>query len=139
MAYTAMGLVSSGFPINDVLFTYGLNATIDVVADLGKAVTIDATATNTMRLAVQGDNIHGLLILAEDRGSLGKVGTVARQFKEKLPAQVGHGIVVGDSVEGNTAFPGNVITKQNAGRTAKVYDDTLVIEVGTNYVVVEKL
>ena len=140
MTYTAMNLVSSGFPISDVHFTYGLNASIDVVNDLGKALALDPTAANTMKLAGTGDRIIGLLVTAEDRGSLGKVGTVARQFKEQMPAPVGHTIVVGDSVTGINATPGLVQTRTDGATPPnKVYDHTVVIEVGTNFVVVEKL
>jgi len=123
-AYTAMGLVSTGFPIPDTLFTYGLHSTIDVVADLGKAVTLDTTATNTMKLAGTSDPIHGILVLAEDRAALGKVGTVARQFKEKLPTVAGSALAVGMSVTGNSAAPGNVLPMAGGA-----HDGTLVIEV----------
>lgn len=134
MSYTTFNVTSTGFPINDVLFTYALNASIDVVADLGKAVAIDSSAANTMKLAGTGDRIIGLLITAEDRGLYGKVGTVARQFKEKVPTVPGHGITLGSSVTGNTAHPGYATLAGSA-------NDTVVIEIGTDgtWVAVELL
>jgi hypothetical protein len=53
--------------------------------DLGKALTLDTTAPNTMKLAGDGDPVHGRLETYEDRSQqgAGKVGTVQRQFKER--------------------------------------------------------
>lgn len=133
MTYDPRKVVSAGFPLDDVTFTYNISgaATQD---NRGGAVTLDPTAPNTMKLAGEGNPIHGRLASLEDRTqqNAGVTGAVQRQFKEKLPAAIGHGIAVGDSVEGDGAVPGNVQKAAAANRT-------LVVEVGTDFVVVELL
>jgi hypothetical protein len=131
--YDPRNIVSSGFPIDDVRFTYAISGVV-TQADLGKAVTQDKTAPNTMKLAGDGDPIHGRLETYEDRSQqgAGKVGTVARQFKEKLPANAGHTIAVGDSVVGAGA---GLVKDAGAG----VSNRTLCVEAGVDFVVIELL
>lgn len=132
MVYTPANVVSYGFPIDATIFTYLLAAGM-TAADVGKAVTLDTTAANRVRLAAAGEPIFGRLETYEDRDSLSiKTGAVSRQFKEKLPAPAGHGIAVGASVTGG-AIPGNV-----AGAAAGT-NRTIVVETGATYVVVEAL
>lgn len=139
MAYNPAGVVSYGFPIDVTIFTYLISGLADeaaVAAAAGKAVTQDTTAANTVKLAGAGDEIFGRVFLAENRagGGVGiKTAAVQRLFKEKLPAAVGHGIVVGDRVVGG-AIAGNV-AKAAAGAGLK----TVVVETGADFVVVEKL
>jgi hypothetical protein len=133
MVYTPGGIVSHGFSFNDFQFTYLISGTV-TAADVGKAVALDTTAANTVKLAGDNDLVFGRLEVFEDRAVLGvKVGTVSRKFKQKLPAAVGHSIVVGSSVTGS-AVAGEVklATTQNLL-------DNRTIEIGTDYVVVEKL
>lgn len=138
MAYNFTGVVADGFPIGIFTFTYhltGLAAKLtddDVTALQGKAVTLDTAAATSVKLAGDGDRILGRIYVAEDRALLngGRVASVARKFKERLPAAVGHGIVVGDSVVG---AGGGLVKKAGAA------NDNIVIETGVEYVVVEKL
>lgn len=134
MAYNGAGVVSFGFPIDDFTFTYLISGLADeaaVAAAPGKAVTFDVTAANTVKLAGDGDVIHGRVRTAENRSVLGiKTAAIARKFKEKLPAASGHGIVVGDTVVG----AGGGLVKKNGGATPT---NSRVIEVGTDFVVVE--
>lgn len=131
MVYTPAGVVSYGFPIDATIFTYLLAAGM-TAADVGKAVTLDTTAANRVRLAAAGEAIFGRLESYEDRDSLSiKTGAVARQFKEKLPAPAGHNMVVGDSVTGG-AIAGNAAKAGAANRT-------IVVETGATFVVVEAL
>lgn len=133
MVYTPANVVSYGFPIDVTTFTYLLAAGM-TAADVGKAVTLDTTAANRVRLAAAGEAIFGRLETYEDRDSLSiKTGAVSRQFKEKLPAPAAHGIVVGNSVTGG-AIPGNV-----AAVAANGVNRTIVVETGATYVVVEAL
>jgi hypothetical protein len=147
MTYDPRNVVSSGFPLDDFTFTYKLSGTV-AQANVGNAVTLDTSAASTMKLAADGDEIHGRLTSVEDRTlqGAGTTGAVQRKFKEKLPAAVGHGIVVGDSVCGS-ATAGSVrkavLDVDATSGAAKVATSdpitNLVVEVGTDFVVVESL
>lgn len=133
MAYTGAGVVSYGFPIDDFTFTYllsGVAATDEAVyAAEGKAVTFDNSAASTVKLAGDGDEIHGRVRKAENRAVLGiKTAAVARKFKEKLPAATGHGIVVGDSVVGAGAGLVKKAGAANLTRVVEVFDTSVVVE-----------
>ncbi|MGN6820260.1 MAG: hypothetical protein ACTHJR_16475 [Sphingomonas sp.] len=134
MAYNPASVVSFGFPIDAFTFTYLISGTVDASADVGKAVALDTTAANTVKLTGDNDVIFGRLVSIENRDSLGfKTGAVQRRFKEKLPAAVGHGIAVGNVVSGSaTAGVVKLATSQTTLHNQ-------VIETGTDYVVVEKL
>jgi hypothetical protein len=140
MAYNILGVVNDGFPMGLFTFTYhltGLSATIsdvDLAATAGKAVALDNTAAGSVKMAGDGDVIFGRIYVAENRALLngGKVASVARKFKEKLPAATGHGIAVGDRIVG----AGNGLVKKDAAAAAS---NPIVIESGTDYVVAEKL
>lgn len=131
MTYDPRNVVGHGFPLDDDMFTYNISGVV-TQDDIGKAVTLDTTAAKTFKLAGDNDPVHGRLFSYEDRTQqgAGKVGTVMRRFKEKLPAAVGHGIDLGDSVVG----AGAGLVKE-----ALAADRTLVIEVGSDFVVVEYL
>jgi len=138
MAYNPAGVVSYGFPIDVTIFTYLISGLADdaaVAAAAGKAVSLDTSAANTVKLAADGDVIFGRVFLAENRsgGGVGiKTAAVQRLFKEKLPAASGHGIVVGDRVIG---AGGGLVKKDTTATRA----NPIVVETGTDYVVVEKL
>lgn len=132
MAYNIGTPVSYGFTFNDFAFTYLLEASI-VAADVGKAVTLDTSAANTVKLAGDNDVTFGRLETFEDRVSLGiKVGAVARKFKDKLPKSAA-AITVGQSVTGS-ATAGSV-----KAATTQDTDHNIVVEVGADFVVVEQL
>lgn len=116
------------YPLDDFQFTYHLAAGI-THADIGKALTFDVTAPNTMKLAGDGNTVHGRLWQVEDRGTGLLVGSVERKFKAKVPVAAGHGIVVGDSVTG-AATAGTV-------KKAAAPNNTTAVEVGLDFVVVE--
>lgn len=136
--YNITGVVLEGFPRGTETFTYHLsgfpaNASDEqVAAAAGKVVSLDTTAAGTVKLAGDGDAIFGRVYVAENRAAIGggKVASVTRTFKEKVPAAVGHGIAVGDSVVG----AGNGLVKKAAGANR-----TIVIQTGTDFVVVESL
>ncbi|WP_037500722.1 hypothetical protein [Sphingomonas jaspsi] len=129
--YDPRNVVSFGFPLDDFTFTYNLAAGT-VLADVGKALSIDPTGASKMKLAGDGDTIRGRLTTFEDRTQQGAglKGAVQRRFKEKLPAAAAHGIVPGDSVVG----AGGGLVKKAAGA-----NNTLVVEAGADFVVVELL
>ena len=134
MPYTIGAVVSEAFTFNDTMFTYNISGTV-TTADVGKAVTLDSAAASTFKLTANDDVVMGRLETYEDRVTLGlKVGTVARRFKCKFPAAVGHSIVVGSAVDGS-AVAGEVKLKVSQAEP-KV---NRVVEIGTDYVVVERL
>lgn len=136
--YNITGVVLSGFPRGTETFTYHLSGFAadasdeTVAAAAGKAVSLDTTAAGTVKLAGDGDTIFGRVFVAENRAAIGggKVASVTRTFKDKLPAAAGHGIVVGDSVVG----AGNGLVKK-----AGTANRTIVIETGADFVTVEHL
>jgi hypothetical protein len=78
-----------GFPLPDTQFTCVLAAGI-TNADIGKAVSLDTSADNKVKLAGDGDVIIGRLLTVENRVNEGQlIGTVAFRFAEKLPIKAG--------------------------------------------------
>ena len=125
-------VVSYGFAFEDAVFTYLISGAV-TAADVGKAVSLDTAAANTVKLAADDENIFGRLETFEDRTVLGiKVGAVSRQFKNKLP-KTAAAITVGQSVTGS-ATPGSV-----KAATAQDTRRNIVVEVGADFVVVEKI
>lgn len=69
--------------------------------DRHKAVTLDASADNTVKLAGDGDPILGRLEIIEDRQQEGTLlGTIALKFGAKLPIKSGETVNVGDYLVG---------------------------------------
>ena len=98
----AIGKVSlQGMFLEDVQFTWNLSGTIDPINDIGKAVTLDTSAANTMKLAGAGDRIYGKLQQIEARAIEGiTVRTVSMQFIDIMPFKVGETFAVGDTAVG---------------------------------------
>ena len=72
-----------------------------VAANVGLAVSQDATAANTVKLAADNDEIVGYLMTFEDRVIEGqKVGTIAFKFAQKLKIKAGETVVVGNRLIG---------------------------------------
>lgn len=148
MAYDPRAVVSYGFPLDDTTFTYKLSGTV-TQDNLGQALSLDTAAASTMKLAADGEAIHGRLFQVEDRTQQGAgvTGAVQRRFKERLKAVAAHGLVVGDSVCGS-ATPGLVrkaVITIDATSGAKVEATSdpitnIVVEVlADDFVVVESL
>lgn len=131
MVYNPNSVVTQSFSFDDFIFTYKLAAGI-TAADVGKAVELDATAAGQVKLVTNDAEIYGRLETFEDRGNGLLTGAVSRKFRGKLPANAGHGIVVGNSVRGTGAGLVEVHATHNPL-------NNVVIEVGTDFVVVEKL
>lgn len=112
-------------------FHYPFNLASAVTADdVGKPVAIDATAANTVKVAGDGDVIVGKLVTYENRAIEGvKVGAVALKGGFKFTKS--GTVAVGDSVCG---APGGAVKKLAAAD----YSLNMVVEVGTDYVVVLK-
>lgn len=134
MSYNPQSVVSEYFPIDDFMFTYNISGVV-TQNDLGKAVTQDVTAPNTFRLAGAGDTVHGRLFSLEHRTQAGLVvGTVERKFKARLP-KTAAAVPLGAEVSG-TATLG--VVAATGVQPADGVKSNRVIEVGVDYVVVEK-
>lgn len=118
------------YRFEDFSLTVNLNSAI-VASDVGKALSWDTSAANTMKLAADGDEIAAFLDTFENRGSAGKVGTALFKFAQKLPIKSGQTVAVGNTVVG----AGNGEVK--AGVAAP--DKNIVTEIQGSYAVVLKL
>lgn len=79
----------TGFPFEDSQLTVKLSGS-PVQADIGKALTQDTSAANTMKLAGDGDPIDGVLLTLENRTVEGTVvGTCSFRFAKTLPIKSG--------------------------------------------------
>jgi hypothetical protein len=131
MAIIGQGISLRGMTHEKFHYPFYLEAGT-LAADVGKAVAMDSTAANTVKLATDGDIVIGQLVTREDRVIEGVlVGTIAMRggftFTEK--AAPTYAIALGDSVVG--AGAGEVKARENAGNTAKEADltDNIVVEV----------
>lgn len=98
--YNPLSVIAEYFPFDDFIFTYNLNAAI-VAADVGKALTLDTAAANTMKLLPTAGVLQGRLLTFEDRTQQGggKVGAVERKLRCKFTYN-GTAPAIGDMVEG---------------------------------------
>ena len=79
----------TGYAFEDSQLTVKLHAGI-TTADIGKALTQDTAADNTMKLAGDGDPIHGVLLSVEDRTVEGQlIGVCSFWFAHTLPIKSG--------------------------------------------------
>lgn len=78
-----------GFDQKAFQLTWNLTAGI-VAADIGKALSINSAAANTLKLAADGDVIVGRLMTVEARTTEGTlVGTCEHLFAALLPIKAG--------------------------------------------------
>jgi hypothetical protein len=114
----ASGISHRGLIIEDSQYPYFL-ATGIVEADVGKAVSLD-TAAYTVKLAADGDVIHGVLVQWENRVVEGYlVGTVA----------VSGGFAFTRTSGGTAITPGDLLCGGGAGQVRKaVTGDATVIK-----------
>lgn len=141
MAYTLNDIVLEAFSMEDFTFTYFLtgNPTVTNNDIVGKAVAIDPTTRGAVKLAGAGDVIFGRIYQYEDRTQQGggKVVTVERKFRKRLPKLNATVIAIGAVVEG----AGNGLVRAIATPTiATAAESNVVIDVGADgtYVIVEK-
>lgn len=101
MAVIGKGVSLRGIVHEDFHYTFNVKSTI-TADDVGKPVTLDATAARTVELAGDGDVVIGVLASFEDRTTEGvKVGAVALKGGFKLTGVSGHTIAVGGTVVGS--------------------------------------
>ena len=142
MPYTPNSVVTQTFSFPDFTFTMLVSGTV-TTADVGKAVALDTTTANTVKLAGDGDAIFGRLETFEDRVQEGiKVGAISRKFRTVLPVKANltglNAVAVGDTVAG--AGAGEVKALNNGTAKTPDHDKNVVVEILTgNRAVVEKL
>lgn len=126
MAISTVILEGTGHP--DFQYTYSISGTV-VEADEGKAISLDTSATNTVKLAGDGDALLGRLFKYEDRVVEGtKLATIETKGGFRLPKLESEVIAVGNTVIG--AGSGNVKAAGSANSSNHV------TKVGTDYVIV---
>lgn len=93
------GLSTKGRYLENWQEAFLISGTV-TAADVGKVVTIDATAERTVKLAGDTDEIFGRLEVYEDRVQEGlKVGTVSLKFIDWVP-KTGT-VAVGNGIQGS--------------------------------------
>lgn len=126
----------NGFTFEDSYLTCNLAAGI-TGADVGKALALDTSAANTVKLAGDDDFVIARLETVELRTQEGQnVGTAAFRFSQLLPKASGATINVGDSLVG--AGDGTVKAQAAYSALGDVPlkpSRTIAVEVGVNYVV----
>jgi hypothetical protein len=130
-----------GYFLEDFNFTFLLNSAI-VAADVGKAVSLDGTTANTVKLAADNDRIIGRLETFEDREQEGiKVGAVSLKFLQRLPVKTGltgaEAVVVGSTVVG--AGSGEVKARVVSTVATPDLNDNFVAEIDGTYAIVVKV
>lgn len=89
-----------GYDFPEYQLTFKISGS-PVAADVGKALSIDTAAANTVKLAADGDRIIGYLMSFEDRVIEGqKVGVVGLKFAQKLKIKSGETVIVGSRLVG---------------------------------------
>lgn len=104
MPYSLNAVVPSSFSFPDYTFTMNVSGAV-TRAHVGRAVALDTTADNTVKLAGDGDEIYGRLESFETGGLDGlTVGAVSRKFRAPLPVKAGltgfNAVARGDTLVG---------------------------------------
>jgi hypothetical protein len=100
MATIGAGVSLRGIEHDEFHYPFNLAAGT-VVADASKAVSLDTSAANTVKLAADGDAIVGKLVTVEDRTIEGiLVGAVALKGGFKFTIKSGETVAIGDTVVG---------------------------------------
>lgn len=136
MAYNySTTVVTQLFSFEDFTFTMTVTGSV-VAADVGKAVAIDTSAANAVKLVGDNDVVFGRLETFEDRTQAGiKVGAVARKFRAILPTS--GSIAIGNEVVGSATAG---VVKATGTQPAEALKANRVIEVlSGNRAVVEKI
>jgi len=129
MAIIGQGISLRGMTHEKFHYPFYLASGI-TIADVGKAVALDSSAANTVKLTGADEQVIGQLVSFEDRGVEGVlVGTVSLRGGFKF---TGEGVIaVGDTVVGS-ATAGTVKVA-----AAVDHSDNMVVEIdGTNITIV---
>lgn len=136
MPYTPNTVVTQQFGFEDFQFTMLVSGTIDVANDVGKAVTLDTTAANTVKLAGNNDYVYGRIESLENRALEGVVvANISRKFRSVLPTT--GAVALGNEVSGSATAG---VVKATTTQPAENAKRNRIVEILTgNRAVVEKL
>lgn len=99
-AIIGQGVTLRGYHFENWHLTFNLATGITKDHE-GRAVALDSTGPNKVKLAGDGDPIIGRLEVVENRAQEGiLVGTVALKFANRLPIAEGETVAIGNSVQG---------------------------------------
>lgn len=141
MAYSLNAVVPSSFTLPDFTFTMNVSGAV-TRAHVGRAVALDTTADNTVKLAGDGDEIYGRLESLETGGLDGlTVGAVSTKFQAPLPVKAGlaglNVVARGDTVVG--AGDGEVkAANDGSAKTPDITNNTVLTAPAANSVVVNR-
>lgn len=134
MAFNPNQVVLDGFTQHDFAFTMFLAAGSGLSDDdlLGRAVSLDTSATATVKVAAADEAIYGRIFQVEDRSQEGVVTvTVETRFRKRLKKQAGTAFVIGDTAIGEGA---GLVKPALSADPAK----NVVLAVESDYVIVEQ-
>ncbi|KVL49971.1 MULTISPECIES: hypothetical protein [Burkholderia cepacia complex] len=122
------GVSLRGIYDEDSQYAFNLAAGIKKGQDEGKAVSIDPTAPNTVKLAGDGDLLAGRLETIENRVTEGlNVGTVSLEGGLDFPVKAGYAATPGDRLVGGG---GGTVRKADPAKDAfGGYSPWCVVEV----------
>jgi hypothetical protein len=94
----------AGYLVDESIMTFAISGTV-TAADIGKAVSVNTAAANTMKIAAADDRIIGRLETLEIRPASqgGTVGAVSFRFIQKFPVQAADTLAIGDTAVAGTA------------------------------------
>lgn len=119
------------YEFEDSHLTFNLASGI-TAADVGKAVALDTSAPNQVKLAVDNDIIFGMLYLVENRVQEGiLVGTIAQRFAKRLTLAAAQTPLVGSKLVGSATAGLPKVKATPAG-----WEKTTVVEVINNATVI---
>lgn len=140
MSYNLNKPMSRSFRFEDFNLTYLISGTIVPATDIGKAVSLDATAAGTVKLAANNDVIIGQLDTYEDRTQEKvKVAGVARKVIGRFPIKAGltagEVVVLGSTVVG--AGAGEVKARTVASVATPDHNMNVVTAIEGTFAIVE--
>ena len=139
--YTPNAVVAHSFSHPDFTLTMNLSGA-PALTDVGKAASLDATGSNTAKLAADNDVILGRLETVETGGLDGlTVGAIARKFQARLPIKAGltgfNAVAVGDTVCG--AGAGEVKALNSGSAKTPNHALNIVVAIEGSFAVVSQL
>lgn len=118
-----------GFHFEDFSLTVKLAAGI-VAADVGKALAVDGSNPNQLRLAGDGDAVIARLATVENRAVEGQlIGAAEFRFANVLPIKAGEVVAAGDTAvgAGNGEIKSAAVADYNANWVAEVVGNLAVV------------
>jgi hypothetical protein len=127
----AIGKVSlNGMVEEDSIYTFLCSSTVVAGTDEGKAVSLDTSAANTVKLAAANDRLFGYIDTIEVRAVEGvTVVAVVTEFIRSLPHLSGEVFEVGDTAVGGGSGQVKVLKSGSPAASAPDPNQNIVLEV----------